>query len=151
MIQKAHEEIPVNASPQRCMEVATDFESYPLWAPDIKDVTVHRRDPDGRGNLVSYTAAALGRSITYTLEYFYGENPLRCAWQLNKGDLLRLLSGKYEFVPSDESSEKTLVTYELSVDLAILLPSFVKRRLETRLIHTAVDDFRDRVEKNEGQ
>ncbi len=150
MIQKAHEEIPVEASPQRCMDVATDFESYPAWAPDIKDVDVRRRDPDGRGNLVSYTAAALGRKISYTLEYFYGENPLRCAWQLSEGDLLRLLSGKYEFTQSGDNPSKTLVTYELSVDLAILLPSFIRRRLETRLIHTAVDDFRDRVEKNEG-
>lgn len=143
MVQKAYEEIPVEASAEKCIEVITDFEKYVDWATDIKEVEVLRRDLDGKASLVLFRAAALGRSITYTLEYFYGENPIRCAWQLKEGELLRILSGKYEFEPE---GEKTLVKYELAVDLKIPLPSFVKRRLETRLLHAALSDFRARVE-----
>ena len=145
-MQKANREIPVEASPERCMEVVIDFESYPQWAPDIKEVTVLRTDSEGRGNLVSYRAAAIGRSITYTLEYFYGKNPFRCAWMLSEGEVLRLLSGKYEFAASEETPERTLTKYELAVDLAVPLPSFVKRRLETRVIHAALEDFKNRAE-----
>ncbi len=146
MIQRAHEEIPVSVSAKRCMEVVTDFASYPEWAPDIKEVTVQREDSQGRGELVTFRAAALGRSIAYTLEYFYGQEPDRCAWMLAEGETFRLLSGKYEFQSVEDSPDKTLASYELAVDLAVPLPSFVRRRLETRIIHAALEDFKNRAE-----
>lgn len=146
MVQKAYEEIHVEASPENCVEIISNFECYPDWVPDIKEVEVLRRDLDGKGSLVTFRAAAIGRSINYTLEYFYGENPLRCAWQLKEGELLRILSGKYEFEPVSDEPNRTLVRYDLAVDLEVPLPSFIKRRLETRLLHAALSDFRNRVE-----
>ena len=150
MIEKANLEIPVEAPPARCFEVITDFVQYPDWASDIKEVKILRQDSDGMGSLVEYRAAAIGRSISYTLEYFYGKDPLRCAWQLSSGELLRLLTGKYEFAPSPGDPNITLVTYKLAVELAVPLPGFVRRRLETRVIHAAIDDFRCRAEEGSG-
>ncbi len=150
MAQKVFEEIPVDASPQYCLDVITNFEDYPSWASDIKEVEVLRRDSEGRGNLVSFRAAAIGRSISYTLEYFYADDPLRCAWQLTEGELLKILSGKYEFEPEGDGG-KTLVKYGLAVDLEVPLMSFVKRRLESRLLNAALTDFRNRVESQADQ
>lgn len=146
MVQKAYEEIQVDASSVECMNVISDFERYPDWVPDIKEVEILRRDADGRGNLVAFRAAAIGRNISYSLEYFYGENPFRCAWQLKEGELLRILSGKYEFEEIPDEPEKTFAKYDLAVDLKVPLASFVKRRLETRLLHAALSDFKTQVE-----
>jgi len=88
----------------------------------------------------------MGRSTTYTLRYFYGANPLRLAWRLQRGDITRRLDGEYEFLPVDGDPGATEVVYHLAVDLAIPVPGFVKRRAEARILRTAMGDFTTHVE-----
>jgi ribosome-associated toxin RatA of RatAB toxin-antitoxin module len=140
----------IQASADRCFAVASDFERYPEWAGDIKQATVLSRDAQGRGSEVEYRAAALGRSSTYVLRYNYGSNPLRMSWRLMRGDLMHRLDGEYEFAPIDDDPEATEVTYELSVDLVVPLPGFVKRRAEARIMHTALDELKTAVESGFG-
>ena len=134
----------IDATPQQCFDVATDFGRYPEWATDVKHVSVDRVDERGRGGDVTFRAAAMGRSTTYSLRYYYGSNPLRIAWRLVEGDLTRRLDGEYEFLPLGES--QTEVVYHLEVDLIVPIPGFVKRRAESRIIRTALEDLRRRVE-----
>jgi len=146
MADQAKERIVIAAPAQACFDVICDFEHYPTWATDVKAVTVQRHDEDGRGGLVSYRAAAMGRSANYSLEYFYGTAPLRISWRLVEGDVIRRLDGSYIFSPVD--AETTEVTYELEAELAMPIPGFVRRRAETRIIRTALDDLRQRVESS---
>lgn len=144
MPEKASERVVVDANAAACMDVITDFERYPEWATDIKSVNVERQDDDGRGGLVSFRVAAMGRSASGTLEYFYGSNPLRVGWRLVDGDTVRRYDGRYTLMPL--SDEQTEVTYDLEVELAVPLPAFVRRRAEARIIRTALEDLRNRVE-----
>lgn len=146
MIEFSTRQILVNASPADCFEVVIDFEQYPQWAPDIKEARVLRRDDNGYGGLVAFRAAAMGRSVTYTLKYFYGSNPLRVAWRLTKGDQVRHIDGEYEMAPSADDEGKTLVTYSISAEPAVPLPGFVKRRAASRIMQTALEQLRRRVE-----
>ena len=135
----------INASPQQCFDVATDFERYPEWASDIKSATIVTRDKEGRGGDVQFRAAAMGRSTTYTLRYYYGSNPLRVAWRQIEGDITSKIEGEYEFNPVEEGT-RTEVVYHLAADLAILIPGFVKRRAESRIVRAALEDLSSRVE-----
>ena len=146
MTDHATQSIVIEATPEQCFAVALDFERYPEWATDVKRVEVLRHDDDGRGGDVQFRAAAMGRSTTYTLRYYYGSNPLRIAWKLVEGDITRRLDGEYEFAPVANDPGSTQVTYHLEAELAIPFPGFLKRRAETRIIHTALDDLRNRVE-----
>lgn len=141
---QAVEEIRVKAPPERCFGVAVDFERYPSWAPDVKRVEVLERDPDGRGKRVRYQIAALGLSITHVLEYDYADAPRQFTWRLVEADILRGLDGVYRFDPDDDG---TLVTYRLSVDLAIPLPGFVKRQAAGRIANSATRQLKARVEE----
>jgi ribosome-associated toxin RatA of RatAB toxin-antitoxin module len=141
MVDQATEQTTIAASPDRCFDAAIDFERYPEWASDVKMARVLSRDGDGRAVDVEFRAAAMGRSTTYTLRYFYGANPLRLAWRLQRGDLTRRLDGEYEFLPVDGDQRTTEVVYHLAVDLSVPLPGFVKRRAEARIVRTALDDF----------
>ncbi len=134
-----------NASPQQCFDVVTDFERYPEWASDIKSARIVTRDKEGRGGDVQFRAAAMGRSTTYTLRYYYGSNPLRVAWRQIEGDITRKIEGEYEFNPVEEGT-RTEVVYHLAADLAILIPGFVKRRAESRIVRAALEDLSSRVE-----
>ena len=146
MVDQATERTTVLATPEECIRVAVDFERYPDWASDIKMARVLSRDDDGRAVDVEFRAAAMGRSTTYTLRYFYGSNPLRMAWRLQRGDVTRRLDGEYEFLPIPSDPGSTEVVYQLAVDLSVLLPGFVKRRAEARIVRTAIDDFKRHVE-----
>lgn len=143
MAEQTTERIHIDASPERCYEVAADFESYPEWAKDVKEVKVADRDAEGRPSKVEYRAAAMGRSVTYTLEYDYAEAPSAFSWSLVEGDLMKRLDGAYRF---DADDDGTRVTYDLAVDLALPLPGLVKRRAEGRIVGSALKELKKRVE-----
>jgi ribosome-associated toxin RatA of RatAB toxin-antitoxin module len=143
MTDRATERITIAATPERCFEVVLDFERYPEWAADIKEVKVLDRDETGRGTRVQYRTAAMGRSAHYTLAYQYGENPLQMEWVLADGDIMRRLDGEYRFDAVDDGTE---VTYELVVELVVPLPGFMKRRAESKIMGTALRELKRRVE-----
>lgn len=145
MTDHAAERIEIDASPERCFVVATDFERYPEWATDLKEARILARDNDGRGGDVAYRVAAMGRSTSYTLRYSYGSNPLRMSWRLIEGDVMERIDGEYEFLPIADGTGCE-VSYYVSVDMLVPLPGFVKRRAEAKLLHSALDDLKQRVE-----
>ena len=144
MPEQATERMIVEASPERCFEVAIDFDRYPEWAADIKSVNVDERDGEGRGTLVTFRAAAFGRSTSYTLRYDYGDAPRTLAWVQERGDLTSRLDGEYVFDAAGDGS--TDVTYHLVVELKVPIPGFVKRRAEGRIMGTALRELKARVE-----
>jgi ribosome-associated toxin RatA of RatAB toxin-antitoxin module len=141
------ETIDVEASPERCFNVASDIEKYPDWAADIKEVSVEERDDDGRPTLVAFRAAAYGRSTSYTLAYDYSDAPRVIAWKLTKGDITAKLDGSYVF-DEREGGTGTTVTYHLEVELRVPIPGFVKMRAQGRIMSTALRDLKARVESS---
>ena len=150
VVDQATQRTTIMASPERCFDVAVDFEQYPVWARDIKKARILNRDRDGRAVDVEYRVTAMGRSTTYTLRYFYGSDPLRLAWRLQRGDATTRLDGEYTFVAVPGESDTTEVSYQLAVELAVPLPGFVKRRAESRIMHTALDELKAHVEAGAG-
>jgi uncharacterized membrane protein len=149
MPDKARETVVINAPVQVCFDTLTDFERYPQWAGDLKQAIVVERDDQGRASVVEFRAAAMGRSTTYRLRYDYEGAPHQLSWFLESGDLQRQLDGAYHLrAIEDEPDEGTEVVYELSVDLVLPIPGFVKRRAEARILKTALSDLKQLVESS---
>jgi uncharacterized membrane protein len=146
MADQATERITIDAPPQECWAVALEFERYPEWAKDVKRAVVLSRDGDDRPSEVEFTAAAMGRSTNYTLQYDYSRAPERLAWSLVEGDIMKTLEGYYQFSPSVMSPGSTDVTYDLTVEVVVPLPGFVKRRAEVRILHSLLE-LKARVEQ----
>jgi ribosome-associated toxin RatA of RatAB toxin-antitoxin module len=141
--EQVSERIHVDASPQRCYEVATDYERYPEWAKDVKQATVLERDPEGRGVKVEYRAAAFGRSTRYVLQYDYSHAPATFSWSLVEGDIVRAIDGTYRF---DTDDDGTRVSYDLAIDPSIPLPGFLKRRAAGMIVSTALKELKKEAE-----
>jgi uncharacterized membrane protein len=101
MADQATQRMTIGVPPARCYEAVLDFEQYPAWARDLKSATVLEHDDQGRGTVVAFRAAAMGRSTSYTLRYDHGGAPKVLAWQLVEGDIMRRLDGSYEFLAVD--------------------------------------------------
>ena len=136
MAESARQTITIGADPARCYAIVTDFAHYPEWAKDVKEATIRARDDQGRALDVEFRASALGRSTHYTLHYDYSAAPERLSWKLVQGDVMRACDGAYTFHPSTTEAGGTDVVYELSIELVIPLPGFVKRRAEVRILNT---------------
>jgi ribosome-associated toxin RatA of RatAB toxin-antitoxin module len=145
MADEATERIHVDAPPERCYEVATDYARYPEWAKDVKDVKVVERDADGRGQKVEYRMAAMGRSIRVLFDYDYGLAPDSFSWHLVEGDMLKRLDGTYDFDPDDGG---TRVTYSLTVEVGVPLPGFMKRRAAGLIIGNALKELKKEAESS---
>lgn len=143
MADEAHEQIHVAADPFDCFDLATDFESYPTWAKDVKEARILTRDDAGRPERVEYRAAALGRNIRYVLAYDYGEAPASFSWTLVEGDMLRALDGTYAF---EADGDGTRVTYDLRVDLSVPMPGMLKRRAAGMITGTALKELKREAE-----
>ena len=144
MAEQATERMVVSADPARCFAISADIASYPTWAADIKAVTVDERDAEGRPSVVTFRAAAFGRSTSYTLSYDYSEAPGVLAWVETEGDITSKLDGRYVFTPAPDGG--TEVTYHLEVELKVPLPGFIKMRAQSRIMSIALRDLKARVE-----
>ncbi|MCU1498852.1 MAG: hypothetical protein JWM47_2805 [Acidimicrobiales bacterium] len=142
MADRVTEHTTIDADPDTVRAVLLDFPSYPEWAKDLKSIEVLAVDDEGRATTVRFRAAGMGRSTSYTLGYDFSD-PNRVAWKLTEGDMVRKLDGHYEMHAADG---RTAVTYELEVELLVPLPGFVKRRTQGRIMHTALNELKVRVE-----
>ena len=93
-----------------------------------------------------FVASSFGRQTTYTLAYDHSDAPQVLRWSLVEGDVLSQMEGSYEF--SEVGPKQTETTYSLALDLAVALPGFVQRRAEDKIIGSAIDGLKDRVESS---
>lgn len=134
MAETATEVTTIAAPPSHVWDIAIDVERYPEWARDVKEAIVVERDDQGRPTQVEFRASALGRSTHYTLAYDYSRAPDVLAWDMVKGDIQRSITGSYHFSPAADGG--TDVRYDLTIELVVPLPGFVKRRAEVRILNT---------------
>jgi hypothetical protein len=86
----------------------------------------------------------MGHSARYVLKYDHTGAPNRLEWVLEQGDIVRKLDGAYTFEAT--SNGGTEVTYHLEAELAVPLPGFIKRRAESKIMTTALEELRHRCE-----
>ena len=134
MAETAFQTITISAPMERVYGIASDFESYPDWAKDVKQATVRSRDEHGRPVEVEFRASALGRSTHYTLSYDYSEAPKVLGWKMLRGDIMRSIDGADSFAENADGGVE--VRYDLAIELLVPLPGFVKRRAEQRILNT---------------
>jgi len=144
MPEQAREQTTIDAPIEACWSVLVDFDRYPEWAEDLKAVSVIEADDQDRGLVVEFRAAGMGRSTTYRLRYDYEGAPGRLGWALEEGDVTRAIDGAYLLTATSEGT--TELVYELSIDLIMPIPGFVKRRAEDRIIRSALSALKARVE-----
>jgi ribosome-associated toxin RatA of RatAB toxin-antitoxin module len=143
-VERTAEQMVIAGSPERCFAVVTDFEAYPSWVADVKEVHVLERDAEGRALAVAFRAGAFGRSTNYVLAYDYSQAPAEISWVQRDGDITSRLDGSYRFEGNGEGG--TQVSYSLAVELRVAIPGFVRRRAEGHILHGAIRDLKTRVE-----
>ena len=146
MAEEATERITVSATPERCFAVADDIERYPEWIAEIKEVTVHERDDEGRPSLVSFRAAAFGRSTTYTLAYDHREAPGSSGGGSPRATSPPGSTAATSSCRPGTAGPRSRTTSRSSSGCRS--PGFIKMRAQSRIMATALRELRARVESS---
>lgn len=136
--------ITISAPPEQVMAVIADFESYPQWADQVRDVEVLDAGTGGRAERVKFSMDAGAIKDTYTLDYDWAADDRSVSWNLVKGGIQKAQDGSYELVAE---GDQTTVTYKLSVEVNFPMIGMLRRKAEKVIIDTALKGLKRRVEK----
>jgi ribosome-associated toxin RatA of RatAB toxin-antitoxin module len=139
----ANESITVKADPATIMGVIADFPSYPEWAGPVKRIEVlEPGEAGGRAKRVRFHVEVMGLSDTYTNEYTW-DGDRRVDWVMIEGKSQKSQQGSYMLAPTGQA---TTVTYDLTVEVAIPVPGLIRRRIQGKIVDTALKDLKKRAE-----
>ncbi len=137
----ARRTIEIDASPERVMEVITDFAAYPRFLPDMRAVEVLE---SGADRWVARFTLHVIRDLVYTLE-LTRPDPLRLSWSQVEG-VFSANDGGWELEPLDEG-RRTRATYTLDVRVGMFVPGSIVRSLLDQSLPDTLARFKDEAER----
>ncbi|MFC5906437.1 SRPBCC family protein [Streptacidiphilus monticola] len=143
MAEHTRSSTTIEAAPAAVMAVIADFEAYPAWTGEVKEVEVLARGADGRAENVRLVLDAGAIRDEHELSYTW-DGDRKVSWTLVKSQMLRALDGSYEL--RELPGGGTEVTYQLAVDVKIPMLGMIKRKAEKVIIDRALAGLKKRVE-----
>lgn len=142
MTESVTEHRVIAAPPAPILDSIINVDVYPEWQRDVQSVEVLDRDALGRPARARFVVDARLFTATYVLDYTYADDAVR--WELVSSNQLRQLDGGYTV--TDRGDGTSTVTYELQVDPTISVPRFMRRAAAEKIVRSALDNLRQRVE-----
>ncbi|MGF1431592.1 SRPBCC family protein [Kitasatospora sp. LaBMicrA B282] len=146
MAEHTRSSIVIEATAAEVMAVIADFEAYPLWTGEVKEIQVLERGEDGRAGQVRLLLDAGAIRDEHVLAYTW-DGDREVSWTLVKSQMLRSLDGSYTLAPAAGGTE---VSYQLAVDVKIPMLGMIKRKAEKVIIDRALAGLKKRVESRPG-
>ena len=121
--------LQVEASVERCFEIAADLDRAPEWQPALREVEVLERDGERRALLAETRLDAKVRLIRARLAFSYGPTE-HIGWVQEDGDT-KSLEGSWRF--EDLGGDRTRATYALAADPGRMLGMLLRGPAESRV------------------
>lgn len=150
MADRTESSVQIAAPPAQVLAVIADFEAYPSWAKEVRQVQVLSQEGDGWADQVEFTLDAGVVKDTYVLDYDWDlldDGTGVVSWELVRAGILKQMTGSYTLAAAP--GEATELTYRLAVDVSIPMLGLLKRKAERTIVGTALQDLRRRVETGE--
>jgi len=132
----------IDATPERCFELLTDYERLPEWQGAVRSARVLERDEQGRGSVVEYEIDAKLKTVRYKLRQVY-DAPHRLASEYLGGDF-RDFSGEWRFEAID--GDRTRAELDLEIDPGRFVPGPVRKAIADAVMKRALKDLKAHVE-----
>ncbi len=120
------------------MGIIRDVENYPKWTSGISDIEIIEQDDAGKPLKTIFSLE--GGPISDRIELAYEWQPNSVNWHLVKGSSITKLDGSYTVTEQESGCD---VTYELSAEINIPLPSFIKSAGEKTIVNSALQGLKD--------
>lgn len=136
----ASKSIVINAPMDKVFKIIGDYEHYPEFLPEAKEVKTSGRKG---GQVDVHYKVEVMKTIKYTLR-MNEQPPNKVTWTFVEGEFMKDNQGSW--VLEDAGEGKTKATYSVEMKLGALVPgSIVKALVETSL-PKMLDAFKKRAE-----
>ncbi|QQR80664.1 MAG: SRPBCC family protein [Deltaproteobacteria bacterium] len=135
----ATSEIIVHATPKEMYEAVSDFENYPEFMSDVKEVNVKKK---GKKLEVEFKISVI-KTFKYTLSFDLTPNK-KIEWSFVDGDIFKDNKGSWILTP--EGKDKTKAIYNIEVEFGIFVPSMITNKLIGSNLPAMMKKFKDRAE-----
>ena len=126
----------IEASRQRCYELAADVERYPEWHPVIESLEVLDRDSDGRATHARLVVDASVSTVTVEVDFSY-EAIAAVECRRRSGDL-KEMSTRFDF--TELEPDRTRLDYSTGLDPGRMLSMMARGPVLEKVRHKLVDD-----------
>ena len=138
--------VEIDASRERCYEIAADIENAAEWQGTLEEVEVLERDAEGRALVVETVSDAMVKKVRSRLRFDY-DPPGGLTWDQEKGET-KWLTGSWEL--EELGQERTRATYALRTDpgrmLSLLLRGPVEGKVKELLTKSAAEGLKSQAE-----
>jgi coenzyme Q-binding protein COQ10 len=138
----ARNEVVVGVPPDRLWDVIVDWDRYPEFLPELKEVVVHRAAHDGYD--VTFEVSLIKR-IRYRLR-FRADPPHTLAWEMVEGNLLTRNSGAWTLRAEGAEGGATRAVYEVDIEVGQYVPRAILTKLVTVSLPRMLAQFKERAE-----
>ena len=136
----AQRTITINATVEKCWSVICDYERYPEFLPEVKKIrTLNRR---GSEVDVQYEAEVV-KVIKYTV-HMKEEGPRKLSWSFIDGEFMK--DNKGGWVLEDAGNGTTKATYNIAVEVGMLVPKTIVNALVDTQLPKLLENFKRRIE-----
>jgi uncharacterized membrane protein len=139
--------VEIEAPRERCYEIAADIEGAPEWQGTLEEVTVGKRDREGRPQVVETISDASIKKVRSRLRFSY-DPPGGISWEQEEGET-KWLTGSWKLEEAGE--DRTRATYGLRADpgriLGLLLRGPVEGKVKELLTKSAAEGLRRQAER----
>ena len=131
--------VTIEVPPKVIYDVVTDFESYPEFLPETREVEVIKQN--AKSAQVEYTIKVI-KTIRYTLDYQFTPHK-KVVWKYVEGDF-RDCFGSWTFKETKKGF--TEATYELDVEFGLFVPKKITEMLVGQNLPKLMENFKKRAE-----
>ncbi len=142
-VYEGSHETTLPATPEEAFAVMTDYDSLPEWQGPLRRCTVLSRYEDGRAREVEYEIDVKLRRVTYSLRHIY-DPPHEIDSEYLEGDF-NCFEGRWRFEQAGNGTSKA--RFDLRIDPGLPIPGAIQRMLNERVLRSAVEDLRKRLER----
>lgn len=132
--------IVINAPVEKVFDVIIQYERYPEFLPEVKEVRVANRQG---GSLELHYKVDVVKTIRYSIRVTE-ERPRRMAWSFIEGEMMKDNKGSWLLEPEGEG--KTRATYNVEMALGLLVPKAVVNALVDTSLPKMLEAFKRRAE-----
>lgn len=130
----------VNAPVEKCWEAVTDYDRYPEFIPEIRQISTSNR----RGDEIDvHYQIEMIKKIRYSIR-MKEEKPRRLSWTYIEGEVMKDNKGSWLLEPAGEG--ETQVTYNVELALGPLVPKSIVNMLAEQGLPKMLDGFKKHVE-----
>lgn len=144
---KSSAQIEVLCAPEDFLSVLGDFESYPEFVDEMKEVELLSGGADEGQARVRFVLElnVMGQAIKseYTLDYTFGDDTL--SWTLVESENLTRNEGQWRIEAVD--NDECIAHYEATVETNLPIPPDVQKMVAEQEIPRMLETFRERAEE----